>query len=738
MAAIAGPGGDPVTVVEDFRSITGGIALIGSDGEVRTLTKTAEATSADPATLYRGHTLTEVLDSAVDLLGREILAAPGDPTYDGVAGALAPIGVMATWSFVATATSPDKVGIEYGGRSVNFDPGVLVDAVRGVRNAGGVLDGLVGGHLPVQRFVYPEESGDWTELVMFAPERLDNGNPRVQPVWFRVCRVEGGELTWARYFDSRAPFPAEPDGELVEPFYRDLLQVIGGTDDRLSDAFTLDVPDARLVDQAKHSLVMAMLTRIDDFPKYGVLDRLYGGGEHDGFQDTFTADVTAAIEWGMFDLAKRYIDNYFRYFVRDDGSIVYRGAETGQYGRMLTVLAQYYRYSDDGETLLRHRARIDAICGLLRGLRAEALELATGDPARGILAGWCEADSCLEDHPEHYLRPYLSNSAEAVRGFRDLGETWQSIGADDVDRGLHDAGARLVAESTGMLDDLTIAIASTMTESDGLPALPVIAGESEPFDVAVRRDAHDPQFRAYRANMELLFSGVLPRAVVETVVAYREARHDILLGVPAAYGYDTDGSGGFKHGELAGFLSYGHAFGLLQHDMVREFLLELYSLSAHQYTRGSWIAPETRRIDPALPAAPYAVPAQLAVPMLVKWMIAFDDPWSRELWLCKATPREWLTHGKQIVANGIPTNSGRVDLTATSRLDENVITVRMTFSSRPTGAVVLRLRAPGGRRIESVSIDGSPHADFDPADETIRLTEQGQGSAEIIVRYSTR
>src|SRR5262249_25070828 len=156
----------------------------------------------------------------------------------------------------------------------------------------------------------------------------------------------------------------------------------------------------------------------------------------------------------------------------------------------------------------------------------------------------------------------------------------------------------------------------------------------EPFDVATSRDVHDPQFRAYRAQMEMLFSGCLSRAQVETIVRYREARRDILLGVPAAYRFES--------GEMAGFLSYGHAYGLLQYDFVREYLLELYSLSAHQYTRGTWTAPETRRIDPTQSTAPYCVPAQLCVPLLVRWMLAFEEPNSDTLWLCKAAPREWL------------------------------------------------------------------------------------------------
>jgi hypothetical protein len=107
----------------------------------------------------------------------------------------------------------------------------------------------------------------------------------------------------------------------------------------LAGSVRIEVPDSRLVNQARHSLVRAMITRIGSFPKYGVLDRNYGGAEHDGFQDTFNVDTTALLEWGLFDLARDRIDNYFAHFVRDDGSLLYRGPETGHYGRMLTVVA---------------------------------------------------------------------------------------------------------------------------------------------------------------------------------------------------------------------------------------------------------------------------------------------------------------------------------------------------------------------------------------------------------------
>ena len=175
--------------------------------------------------------------------------------------------------------------------------------------------------------------------------------------------------------------------------------------------------------------------------------------------------------------------------------------------------------------------------------------------------------------------------------------------------------------------------------------LPAIAGVSQPFHIAVTADKLDSQFRSYRAYMEMLYSGNLTREQAEAIVRYRAAHHDVILGIPTCYGYDTH--------EVAGFLSYGHAFGLLQFDFVRDYLLTLYSLEAHHYTRGTWTAPETRPLDPKQFAAPYCTPAQMTVPLMLRWMLVFEDPASPVIWLAKATPRDWLEDGQTIaVRNG--------------------------------------------------------------------------------------
>ena len=55
----------------------------------------------------------------------------------------------------------------------------------------------------------------------------------------------------------------------------------------LEPAMKIDLPDERVANMARFSLVRDMMTRVKDFPHYGAFDKDYFGSEHEGFPDTF-------------------------------------------------------------------------------------------------------------------------------------------------------------------------------------------------------------------------------------------------------------------------------------------------------------------------------------------------------------------------------------------------------------------------------------------------------------------
>ena len=54
------------------------------------------------------------------------------------------------------------------------------------------------------------------------------------------------------------------------------------------------------------------------------------------------------------------------------------------------------------------------------------------------------------------------------------------------------------------------------------------------------------------------------------------------------------------------------------------------------------------------------------MPLCLKWMLCFEEPQTRTLWLAKATPRDWLAAGEApLVATNLTTRYGRLSFSLT-------------------------------------------------------------------------
>ena len=238
-----------------------------------------------------------------------------------------------------------------------------------------IFEGLLGGELPILVWVFPVKSLDDVASGTqsgSAPRRGDAGQVAAgcrwemtvapvadvehnheQPAFFRFARLCGSQLSREPlYFDTNIYTPDYRPA--AEDFYRAVrgqreywsatwkaeglltmaLPASGGTDGGL------------LRDQALHSLLRDMITRVDTwFPRYGICGGAggcaYGGPHNNGFQEIFTASLAGSLEMGSFVYAKGVLDNYLRYYVKQRGTIAYRGLEMAQSGRMLTLFAQH-------------------------------------------------------------------------------------------------------------------------------------------------------------------------------------------------------------------------------------------------------------------------------------------------------------------------------------------------------------------------------------------------------------
>jgi hypothetical protein len=76
----------------------------------------------------------------------------------------------------------------------------------------------------------------------------------------------------------------------------------------------------------------------------------------------------------------------------------------------------------------------------------------------------------------------------------------------------------------------------------------------------------------------------------------------------------------------------------------------------------------------------------------------------------------------KISVRNAPTNFGKVSYTIRSGVSSGHIDADIEPpKERPPQKIVIRLRHPEGKPMRSVTVQGKPHKDFDPAKETVTL-----------------
>ncbi len=106
-----------------------------------------------------------------------------------------------------------------------------------------------------------------------------------------------------------------------------------------------------------------------------------------------------------------------------------------------------------------------------------------------------------------------------------------------------------------------------------------------------------------------------------------------------------------------------------------------------------------------------------------------------ELWLAPFVTRNWLKDGMIVRCQNAPTIFGPAGYEIRSSIADGVIeAVIDPPTTRPPSQMVLRLRHPDEKPIRTVTVDGKPHENFDPATEIIRFSP-GPSQMTIRVEY---
>ena len=781
---------------EDLQQAGGSIALVPDKGEAEWFSKGYEPYLSNwtDDSFYLGLTKDAVANASTDIMGAKLLESKAI-SWAAVERAAPPIRLPALGggcntnrgvrTFVGSRGSRvDATTDNHGGDSdwegwpswesyaINLHNQATGEPTESY-NGSASGDGLVGGVLPTLIFYTPMLSNAsldnktveqpyryWTYMQVAVP--VTDGNPE-QMVRMRFqqiacagpnkeppCKLVDWSMYWDSYWFSRFPGANKSDANtqtlLTGPvnatsatdFYSALLANRRYWDAQLEaeGMMELSLPSPNttngtwLATQAVHAIVRSMITRQNIWePRYGVCPG-FGSPNFYGTSIVFTTTATAALEFGAMEFARGVVEYQFEHYLRDDGMVWFRAVELPTTARMLTVLAAFHGYSSgDDALLLRFFPKAKALADWLVSRRASSLHYGSEDPRYGIPLGGDDvqhdADNTVPvmNHDVHPLHWYAS-AAETYRAFTDIGEVWTAIGKSSGRADVAAHGAQLLKLAPQLYHDLHASMNRTLNASSG--------GE-RCWSSTAETVAGEETFRGFS---ELLYSGALTAQQAADI--YLAASGGSSCG---AKRFLTLGSPGVGGATIATPTSYGFAHALLQHDEVEKFLLHYFAISAHGYTRGTFTTPESSDLaDRDTAPAQYASAGVVAAPIYLKWMLCFEEPQTRTLWLGKAVPRDWLVAGEvPIVAERMTTRYGRVSLSLAVASGDGYsvkanVTLPPSFATKgPAGGVRLRIRAPLAHagKLSQVTVGGKAWSAFDAAEETVDIAA-GKLTAELI------
>jgi hypothetical protein len=318
-------------------------------------------------------------------------------------------------------------------------------------------------------------------------------------------------------------------------------------------------------------------------------------------------------------------------------------------------------------------------------------------------------------------KPYFSNSAFTVRGWRDIAAVWPEMEVS----GAEASAAEWKRRSERLRAQLEKSIEANIRREMKPPYIGPLPGTTMTFRESLMKEHPSEQGWTHRCYAELLQPDVISAEQAAVVIDCMRAYGATTIGVvanverPHAEGRD-----------ILGFISYGYAQALLRLDRIEEYILFLYAHRYHDHSRGSWTAGEVSGItgDDAL----FCIPAQQTIPLLVRWMLVFEDSDDDVLHFGRALPRDWVGAGKKIAIEDAPTRWGRVGYKLEPRGNQLAAQIELAATGKIPRELRVSFRLPRGKQLGKITSNGQEVTIGGKHNDAALISTGGKRSFEVV------
>jgi hypothetical protein len=241
----------------------------------------------------------------------------------------------------------------------------------------------------------------------------------------------------------------------------------------------------------------------------------------------------------------------------------------------------------------------------------------------------------------------------------------------------------------------------------------------------------------YWVDMEFHYNFFNPQDPVGQWLAdYCQQRNGFVLGLTRARGMEDKPSGRVNPVYDAGYYNYR-----LRRGEIDRFLIGLYGRLAYGMSRYTYVSSEGQPFigwntqKGGYVGAEYSFPnsaSNAGTLLMLRNALVLeelkDDVETGDLFLLRGAPRAWFADGKQIRAGGLVTYFGDISFDVSMKANAAAVSIGAP-SRRRYRYIVVNLRRPDRKPIQSVRLNGRDHTDFTA--ETITLPA---GSATYTLR----